>query len=80
MPQRKSLNDIIQILNKNQDPVLSQLNQSIRNELSGHIFETICYYPLTLVVAHAVKKQILTFKTPRFIPRDGVENNKLDKS
>ena len=65
------------ILNKNQDQVLSQLNQSIRNELSGHIFETICYYPLTLVVAHAVKKQILTFKRQDLSLVTGVENNKL---
>ncbi len=67
--------DITEILNKNRDPIFSQLNQSIRNELSGHIFETICYTPLTLVVARAVKKQILTFKTPRYSHRDEAENN-----
>jgi hypothetical protein len=55
-------NDISQVLNKNNDQVLSQLDSTIRNELTGHVFETICYDPLTLVVAHAVKKQILTCK------------------
>ena len=70
--------DILQILNKNQNQVLSQLNQSIRDELSDHIFETVCYDPLTLVVAHAVKKQILTCRTPRYIPSDMMEYNKLD--
>ena len=69
---------IIQILNKNQNPVLSQLTENIRDDLSGHIFETVCYDPLTLVVAHAVKKQILTCRTPRYIPSDMMEYNKLD--
>ena len=69
---------IIQILKKNQNPVLSQLTENIRDDLSGHIFETVCYDPLTLVVAHAVKKQILTCRTPRYIPNDMIEYNKLD--
>jgi hypothetical protein len=55
-------NDISQVLNKNTDQVLSQLDSNTRNELTGHVFETICYDPLTLGVAHAVKKQILTCK------------------
>jgi hypothetical protein len=70
--------DILQILNKNQNPVLSQLTENIRDDLSGHIFETVCYDPLTLVVAHAVNKQILTCRTPRYIPSDMMEYNKLD--
>jgi hypothetical protein len=71
--------DINNILNKNQDPIFSQLNQHVRRELYGHIFETICYSPLTLVVAHAVKKQILTFKTQRYAHRNEAENsNKLE--
>jgi hypothetical protein len=54
--------DISQILNKFQNPVLKQLDDNIRNELLNHTFETISYDPLTLVVAHATKKQILTCK------------------
>jgi hypothetical protein len=52
------IRDINYELNKNQNQVLPQLNQCIRDELSGHVFEPICYDPLTLIVAHAVKKQI----------------------
>ena len=68
----KIIDTISMILNKNnnnnknkdrdQISVLSQLDQTIQNELAGHIFETTCYNPLTMVVAHAVKKQVLTCK------------------
>ena len=56
------INDISEVLNNKQDQMLSQLDSNIRDELSGHIFETISYDPPTLVVAHAIKKQILTCK------------------
>lgn len=66
----KIIDTISMILNKNNNnnkdkdkiSILSQLDQTIQNELAGHIFETTCYNPLTMVVAHAVKKQVLTCK------------------
>ncbi len=72
---KQIIRDIMYILNKNQDPVLSQLNSHTRQELSGNIFEITCYNPLSLVVADRVKKQILTFKSPRHTPHHGPENN-----
>jgi hypothetical protein len=69
------IKDLMNILNKNRDPTLSQLNQHTRQELAGNIFEITCYNPLTLVVAHSIKKQILTLKTPRYSCRDDCQNN-----
>jgi Bifunctional DNA primase/polymerase, N-terminal len=59
------IDEVSDVLNKHKNTVLSELDQNIRNELSGHIFEATCYTPPTFVVAHAVKKQILTFKAVR---------------
>ena len=56
------IGNISEILKPYQNSVLSQLDPAIRSELAGHIFETVSYDPLTFVVAHAVKKQILTCK------------------
>jgi hypothetical protein len=72
-PANQIIKDISQLLNKTQDPVVSQLDSSIRNELSGHIFETVCYDPPTLVVAHATKKQIITCKILRDRNQNAIE-------
>lgn len=72
----KIVRDISNILNKYQNPVLSQLDPNIRDELSNYIFETICYDPLTLVVAHAVKKQTLTCKPVRYVHHDLMNSQK----
>ena len=61
----KIVNDISHVLDKNKDQVLSQLDQDLQAELSSHIFEITSYNPLTLVVAHAVKKQMLVCKIGR---------------
>lgn len=66
-PANKIIKDISELLNKKQDPMVSQLDSNVRNELSGHIFETVCYDPPTLVVAHAIKKQILTCKIIKYL-------------
>jgi hypothetical protein len=39
-----------------------QLQDHIRQELHPHTVEIICYTPLTFVVAHTCKKQILYAK------------------
>ena len=54
------------MLDKKRDPVVSQLDSNVRNELFGHIYETVCYDPPTLVVAHAIKKQIIKCKIVRY--------------
>jgi hypothetical protein len=59
------MNDLSQLLNKRQDPIVSQLNSSVRNELNDFIFETVCYDPPTLVAAHAIKKQIIKCRIVR---------------
>jgi hypothetical protein len=60
------INGIPQLLDKKRDPVVSQLNSNVRNELFGHIYETVCYDPPTLVVAHSIKKQIIKCKIVRY--------------
>ena len=60
------INGILQLLDKKRDPVVSQLNSNVRNELFGHIYETVCYDPPTLVVAHSIKKQIIKCKIVRY--------------
>jgi hypothetical protein len=72
------IKDISQMLNPHQNSVLAQLDPNIRNELSGHIFETVCYDPISLVVAHAVKKQILTCKIIRYTSLNTRDNHKLE--
>jgi len=41
------------------NPFLGQLDDVIVQELSEHIYEVICYTPLTLIISHSEKKQIL---------------------
>lgn len=72
------IKDISQTLNPYQNSVMAQLDPAIRNELSGHIFETVCYDPIGLVVAHAVKKQILTCKIIRNTSVNTRDNHKLE--
>ena len=72
------IKDILQTLKPYPNSVLSQLDPAIRNELSGHIFETVCYDPIGLVVAHAVKKQTLTCKIIRYTSINTRENHKLE--
>jgi hypothetical protein len=62
----ETMKDLSQLLNKKQDPMISQLNTSVRNELDDFISETVCYDPPILVVAHATKKQIIKCKIARY--------------
>ena len=52
------LKTISQIL-RHHNPFFGQLDDTVVQELSEHIYEVICYNPLTLVIAHSEKKQIL---------------------
>lgn len=54
------LNNISRILNKYRNPILSQLDSTISQELSRHSFEVMSYRPITFVIAHSDKKQILS--------------------
>ena len=45
--------------NKYGNPVLNQSDENVRKELSNHVFEIMSYSPLTFVIAHRNKKQIL---------------------
>ena len=65
---------ISQLLDEKRDPVVSQLDSNVRNELFGHIYETVCYDPPTLVVAHPIKKQIIKCKIVRY-SHDDVSRN-----
>ena len=56
------LNNITRVWDKYKNPILMQLQDHIRQELQPHTVEIICYTPLTFVVAHAHKKQILYAK------------------
>ena len=64
------LNNITRVWNKYKNPILMQLQDHIRQELQPHTVEIICYTPLTFVVAHTHKKQILYAK---------VENKALEE-
>jgi hypothetical protein len=64
------LNNITRIWNKYKNPSLMQLQDHIRQELQPHTVEILCYTPLTFVVAHTHKKQILYAK---------VENKPLEE-
>jgi hypothetical protein len=72
--------NISEILKPYQSSVLAQLEPDIRNQLSGHIFEIVSYDPVSLVVAHAVKKQILTCKLVKHSNNNNnaTENHKLE--
>jgi bifunctional DNA primase/polymerase-like protein len=41
------------------NPILNQLEESVRKELSAYTFELLSYSPLTFVIAHNTKKQTL---------------------
>jgi hypothetical protein len=50
---------LLGILNKYGNPILNQLKDNVRKELSEHTFEILGYDPLMFVIAHNTKKQIL---------------------
>ena len=54
------LENISQILNIYRNPILSQLDNTVAQELSKHSFEVVCYSPFNFVIAHSEKKQILS--------------------
>ncbi len=56
---RETMDHLLTILNKYGNPVLNQLNEDIRRELSNHTFEPISYNPMKFVIAHKDNKQIL---------------------
>jgi len=56
------LNNITSVWNKYKTPILTQLQDHIRQELQPHVVEILCYTPLVFVVAHSHKKQILHAK------------------
>src|SRR5919106_2913225 len=72
------IDEISEVLSKNKNTVLSELNPNIRNELSGHIFETICYNPPKFFVAHAIKKQILICKTTGYVNNESMEFSNME--
>ncbi len=43
-----------------QNPLSDQLSDAVARELSAHIYQVVCYSPITLIIAHSYKKQILT--------------------
>ncbi|MGC2384205.1 MAG: hypothetical protein WA631_13955, partial [Nitrososphaeraceae archaeon] len=53
---------ISQTLNKYRNPILSQLDSTVVQELSRHSFEILSYNPINFVIAHSEKKQILRGK------------------
>jgi hypothetical protein len=78
----QTMKDLFLLLNRKQDPIVSQLNSSVRTELDDCIFETVCYDPPTLVVAHPKKKQIIKCKIVRYpyqsdAPAEGLSNLRL---
>lgn len=54
------LKNVSQILNKYRNPILSQLDSTVAQELSKHSFEVVCYSPFNFVIAHSEKRQILS--------------------
>ena len=54
------LKNISRILNIYRNPILSQLDNTVAQELSKHSFEVVCYSPFNFVIAHSEKKQILS--------------------
>ena len=56
---REIMNHLLTILNRYGNPVLNQLSEDIRRELSYHTFEIMSYVPTTFVIAHNTKKQIV---------------------
>ena len=55
----ETMDCLLGILNKYGNPILNQLNENVKKELSEHTFEILGYDPLTFVIAHNTKKQIL---------------------
>jgi hypothetical protein len=73
------ISEISEILNHRQhNSILSQLDDEVRAELSDHIFEVVSYDPVSLVVAHAVKKQILTCRINNRPNNFGSANYKVE--
>ena len=54
------LKNISRTLNKYRNPIPSQLDSTVTQELSKHSFEVVCYSPFNFVIAHSEKKQILS--------------------
>ena len=56
---RETMKFLCSILKKYGNPIFNQLDENVRKELSDHTFELMSYSPLTFVIAHSNKKQIL---------------------
>jgi hypothetical protein len=56
---RETMKFLSSVLNKYGNPILNQLDENARKELSDHTFELMSYSPLTFVIAHSNKRQIL---------------------
>ncbi|MGC2426402.1 MAG: hypothetical protein WA421_05155, partial [Nitrososphaeraceae archaeon] len=54
------LKNTSRILNIYRNPILSQLDNTVAQELSKHSFEVVCYSPFNFVIAHSEKRQILS--------------------
>ncbi len=65
---------LLGILNKYGNPILSQLKDNVRKELSENTFEILGYDPLTFVIAHNTKKQILHGKINIINSNDNNDN------
>ena len=65
---------LLSILNKYGNTILNQLNDNVRKELSEHTFEILGYDPLTFVIAHNTKKQILHGKINIINSNDNNDN------
>jgi hypothetical protein len=57
---RSVLDSLFRTFNKYNNPILSQLDSTISQELSNHSFEVMSYSPISFVIAHSNKKQILS--------------------
>jgi hypothetical protein len=53
------IESISQVWKKYRQPILTQLDDHIVNELKGHVFEITCYNPIRFVIAHLHHKQII---------------------
>ncbi len=73
---RITLESISCILTKYRNPIFSQLDNTIVQELSKYSFEITCYSPLNFVIAHSQKKQILGGTINSTRPTDDNENSK----
>ena len=70
------LENISTILNRYSNPIFSQFDSTVVQELSKHSFEIVCYNPINFIIAHSEKRQILsgTINTTK-----GTEDNEKSK-